>query len=714
MGILRIRIVAASTALLLAGAVMLGSGAASAAGAEGPASGGSGAPELAPLLQKLVDSGADPSDPATAARLSVAASGPGSLQTDAQDRVTVTVTFRGDVDETRLAAVAGLGRILAVSPVLPKVTVAVPTSSLPALAAIKGVRGVAADLAASSATASAAAVRTAPASAPAGCRSIPVDVDPGLKSDAARARFGVDGTGVTVGIVSTSFNTNTTAATTEQQDIAMGVLPGPGNPCGYTHRVEVLPNVPQPASTDEGRGMAQMVHGVAPGARMLFASGLTSPSAFALAVTALTDAGADIIVDDLSFSGAEPMFQEGELGLAIDYAVAHGVLYVSAAGNYSEFGADSALPDYQYAIGGWESTQYVPTACPAGVAAAVGSTDIDCHNFGTTGTPDATNTIFAANAGTVPPSFTTVLNWAEPINGVTGNLVPVLIDPATGDVVGAGARLDNSSPISAFVVSLPSPGSGYFDLVIVRERDGYAHVTPGFKLIFPDDEVGTVQRIEYYQNTDTVTVGPNIFGHAADANVLAVGAANWQDPQYNEAFSSLGPVRYLFGPVRPDGAPSATLAAPETRSKPDLTSLDAAQTSFFEPPIAPDGNYYFSGTSAASPNAAGVAALAMQYSPQSTADEVKRAMLGTAGPMLNAYRNMADRDVSGAGLVNALATLEALPPAPSPTPKPTALAATGASDDGELGWVAWVAGLALAAGLGAVVAGRRIRSRSAR
>jgi len=734
----RSRIIAASTVIVISGVMLLGGvSAASATPAAPLATAPETAPEpapapepepteqvLAPLLEELVASGADPTSPETAAELSVAPEGPGSLQTDAQDRVVVTATFQGGVDDARLAAVAALGEVRAVSPFLPKVTVAVASEALPALAAVDGVVGVAADLAAStgssslattaSATSAATAAVASAAPAATGCRSVPVDVDAGLNSAAARERFGVDGTGVTVGIMSDSFDTNADALTTWATDVSLGVLPGPGNPCGHTQPVEIV-GAAQPVGTDEGRGMAQMVHGVAPGARLMFATGTASTSTFSASVKALVDAGADVIVDDINLWYAEPMFQDGEISLAIDYAVAHGVLYVSAADNFNEFGLNQ--PEFATAIGGWASSVYSPTDCPAGIAAAVGSSQIDCHNFGTTVDPDPTNNMIAMNTEGSHPSFASVLNWAEPVNGVHGNLIVALIDHETQDVLFTGSRADTSLPISSYSGILPSTTTGsepptslgVYEVVVVRQLDGYDPVLPAFKYIFPNDQAGTVRDIQYYQNTDTVTVGPTIFGHTADPDVLSVGASDWRDLVYNEAFSSVGPVSHLFEPVRADGAPSARLAAPVTRSKPDITSLDGAQTSFFEPPVAPDGNYYFYGTSAASPNAAAVAALAIQYSPQSSAAEVKRAMTSTAGPMENPYPNLSDENVYGAGLLNAEATLAALPAAPAPAftgDGSAALAATGVPLSDALSGLL-LAGFSLGAGAVALVVRRR-------
>ena len=66
------------------------------------------------------------------------------------------------------------------------------------------------------------------------CRSIPAAANAPLKVTEAHRDWGVDGTGVTVGILSTTYDEDPYAFTTAQEDVKNGLLPGKGNPCGYT------------------------------------------------------------------------------------------------------------------------------------------------------------------------------------------------------------------------------------------------------------------------------------------------------------------------------------------------------------------------------------------------------------------------------------------------------------------------------------------------
>ena len=77
-----------------------------------------------------------------------------------------------------------------------------------------------------------------------------------MRADIGRTAFGADGTGVMVGTLSDSYNCLGGAAA----GVANGDLPA---------GVIVLDEGPCPAS-DEGRGMMEIIHDVAPGASQAF------------------------------------------------------------------------------------------------------------------------------------------------------------------------------------------------------------------------------------------------------------------------------------------------------------------------------------------------------------------------------------------------------------------------------------------------------------
>ena len=88
--------------------------------------------------------------------------------------------------------------------------------------------------------------------------------------------------------------------------------------------------------------MLEIVHDVAPGAALAFATASFGTASFAGNIRALRDAGARVIVDDITIL-TEPMFQDGPIAQAVDDVVASGVAYFSSAGNQARQGYDSAF-----------------------------------------------------------------------------------------------------------------------------------------------------------------------------------------------------------------------------------------------------------------------------------------------------------------------------------------------------------------------------------
>jgi subtilisin family serine protease len=169
-------------------------------------------------------------------------------------------------------------------------------------------------------------------------------IEPAAKAtgvDVLRDLYGLDGTGITVGFISDSFATAETFDTfgnldTYATNIADGYLPS---------GINVLNDYAEPDAMDEGRAIAQIIHAVAPGADLLFHTGIGVSGADALgqAIQALAAAGADIIVDDLgyvpqnipdvpiNFLDLEP--PDGPINQAINSVFNQGISYFTDAGN---------------------------------------------------------------------------------------------------------------------------------------------------------------------------------------------------------------------------------------------------------------------------------------------------------------------------------------------------------------------------------------------
>ena len=104
-----------------------------------------------------------------------------------------------------------------------------------------------------------------------------------------------------------------TVATT-RRDVDSGDLPGAGNPCGQRPRStsSTTTNRGRRSRRDEGRAMAQIVHDLAPGADLAFATAFNGELAFAENIEAATGRGGrrKVIVDDVGYF-EEPFFQDG-------------------------------------------------------------------------------------------------------------------------------------------------------------------------------------------------------------------------------------------------------------------------------------------------------------------------------------------------------------------------------------------------------------------
>ncbi|HEY4779334.1 MAG TPA: hypothetical protein VIH47_07065, partial [Solirubrobacterales bacterium] len=157
-------------------------------------------PSLSPRLAELSAPAVRAAPPAEqAARLGLAASGPGSLLRDG-NRVLAEVRFESGAAAALGALRAAGAEIVHVSGAYQTVTVAAPPADLPAIGDVAGVGAVTEVL--------------TPIVRGSDCGgAVRSEGDTQLNAANARASFGVDGSGVTVGILSDSFDRDASAAT---------------------------------------------------------------------------------------------------------------------------------------------------------------------------------------------------------------------------------------------------------------------------------------------------------------------------------------------------------------------------------------------------------------------------------------------------------------------------------------------------------------------
>jgi hypothetical protein len=165
-----------------------------------------------------------------------------------------------------------------------------------------------------------------------------------MEVDKVLEKFGFKGFGVTVGVLSDSFN----ALGGAQDDIASGDLPP-------AHRMNIVND--SFTESDEGRAMMQIIHDVAPGANLAFHTALDGIADFANGIKKLAEAECQVIVDDI-FYPHEPAFQDGLIAQAVDEVTKSGVIYFASAGNYGRSSYESAFVDSRVIVDGPAGTVY--------------------------------------------------------------------------------------------------------------------------------------------------------------------------------------------------------------------------------------------------------------------------------------------------------------------------------------------------------------------
>ncbi|NJL12470.1 MAG: S8 family serine peptidase [Microscillaceae bacterium] len=411
--------------------------------------------------------------------------------------------------------------------------------------------------------------------------SVTSEADIAMRADRARAIGNVDGTGIKIGILSDSYNVLDGA----NAGIASGDLPT---------NVNILQEGP-PGTSDEGRAMAELIHDLAPGADLYFATAFGGELTFANNIQALADAGCKVIVDDIGYL-AEPFFQDGIIAQKVDEVTQNqGVTYFSAAGNLSNQA--------------YESTNI--TFAPFG--------GLSAYDFG---------------GGTFLQSYTLApgqrlalsLQWDDPFytpSGVDTDLGIAIFNAQLTVVLG----ISNNNNITTS--RAPVETAGYVNNTGVPQIvNVLIFKTPGLN---PNPNPGRIKYVNFGSNVrpnEFDTFSPTMNPHGGARAGIALGAAPYFNQRVPESFTSQGPHTVLFSP---EGIP---LGAPEVRLKPDLTAIDNTNTTFFGVNLGEDAFPNFAGTSAAAPHAAAVAALILQKNPTFTRDQVYAALTNTAIDLL--------------------------------------------------------------------------------
>ena len=146
-------------------------------------------------------------------------------------------------------------------------------------------------------------------------------------ADDLRALTSVDGTGVKIGVISNGVDH-------KQYSIDSGDLPD-----------TITVHEGYEGGGDKGTAMLEIVHDLAAGAQLYLSSGIAGIDDMLDSIDWLTEQGCDVIVDDLWFPN-EPFFQDGYVAEAATDAIASGVSYVTAAGNFAETHYQAGYVDF--------------------------------------------------------------------------------------------------------------------------------------------------------------------------------------------------------------------------------------------------------------------------------------------------------------------------------------------------------------------------------
>ncbi|MFL6125732.1 S8 family serine peptidase [Actinophytocola sp.] len=425
-----------------------------------------------------------------------------------------------------------------------------------------------------------------------------IDSEGDAAHNAAAAREDIGVTGIGVKICASSDGVD--SLSTSQ---AGGELPA----------VDVLPG--QAGSGDEGTAMLEIIHDVAPNARLGFATAFNGDASFADNIRAMRfQLGCDIIVDDVIYF-AEPYFQDGIIAQAVNDVVADGALYFSSAGNEGNTADGTA--------GHWEG-DFVNSGQVIGKFAGY------AHDFDPGPGVQVLEPISDESAGAP-----TILNWADPAGAASDDYDLYIVDSA-GNVRAASQNYQNGTQDPFERVDIPSGLNLRLAVVKFAGADRYFSLS------------SLRGRYEDQAGLKAFTTPGVTFGHSAARGAFSVAAAPAADPlpfdletgdpanpagpfpnafgpdQKQERFSSDGPRKVFF---QADGTPitpgNFSSTGGETRQKPEITAADGVSTSV-------DGFSPFFGTSAAAPHAAAIAGLVLSGNPGIDPAEVREALTSTA------------------------------------------------------------------------------------
>jgi subtilisin family serine protease len=395
--------------------------------------------------------------------------------------------------------------------------------------------------------------------------SVECEADTILKTRHLREKTGYAGAGMKVGILSDSADQWREAA-------AKGDLP---------QNVHILADY---TADDEGTAMLEIVHDLAPEADLYFHTAYPNAVTFTNGITALADAGCQVICDDIGWL-TEPFFEDGYVASHVrDLLEKRDLIYVSAAGN--DAGGIHYQGMFQNDGSGW-------------------------HSFA-----PGRNLLFTQikpASGGQSTSFLIVLQWDDVWGKSSNDYDLYLVGQDGGKYyeIMNSSKVQNGDDQPMEIIQGTYRGTEVSQVYLAVAAVNGAAPRNLEIFIFSGGKF----------NDPVASDEDTIFGHPAVSGVVAVGAISASDPGNDtiEPFSSRGRV-------------TISNPAPEVRNKPDICGIDGVR-------VTGAGGFpsTFYGTSAAAPTVAGVTALVWGLDLKQSPDTIKEALyagavdLGEAG-----------------------------------------------------------------------------------
>jgi hypothetical protein len=514
-----------------------------------------------------------------------------------------------------------------------------------------------------------------------------------IQATAARAQYGLDGTGVNVGVISDGlkgvFATGCTSCSgVTGGPISTGDLPtstGTRTPGGMLTASSggingksfqsngdlegLISSCAFAGAGAEGTALLEIVHDVAPNAQLAFSNADTDLD-FNQAVNFLAQ-GNDVVVDDLGFFDVP--FDGTNLVSANTAAALNNNsnrirTYITANGNDANdnyFGA--------YVDSGVDGTTIGGVANPGHLQLFQGSpTTSDVLNLG----PQPYNVISLPTGGEVD----IFLQWNDPAGGSTNNYDLYLVRQSTNTVVASSTDVQNGSQDPQEFIEYTNTGAaGLFRMVVQNVRNQAA--VRNLSLVSFQDECAATgplllvngnNDLQSYNTSSSSIIAESDAG-GSPVSVISVGAICSASAAAQAAFAGSGAGDPSCADSTHSTAEFYSSQGPtwDGRVKPDISGIDGVSISGagqFEVP--------FFGTSAAGPHIAGEAALVIQAAQclQSTSDfpldavtartKLRNLLVSTATPLSNSPPD----NVFGSGLANALKAVQGtLPTLTGPT-----------------------------------------------